>query len=108
MDKEHLTPDVAFNVLAKRHRFEDRDGKPLYAEECGIPMWGAPSRHSYVPLELTNKTHFSRTHLHKLRRQFFHPSAEKLHNLLRRSGPDQTTPDIRKIHEDLTKQCDPC
>ena len=30
LDREHLPPNVSFNVLAKRQRADDGDGKPLY------------------------------------------------------------------------------
>jgi len=108
IDRESLTPDVAFNVLAKRRRKTTADGTPIYIEEWSIPMWRAASRHSYVALSISHPTYFTRTQLQKLHRQFFHPSAEKLYNLLRRTRPENTTPATRKMLEDITARCDPC
>jgi len=108
IDREGLTPDVAFNVLAKRRQETTAAGTRIYIEEWSVPMWRAASRHSYVALSTSHPTLFTRTQLQKLHRQFFHPSAEKLYNLLRRSRPADTTPATRKVLEDITARCDPC
>ena len=108
LDRENLTPDVAYNVLAKRRCIERHNASPIYVEEWAIPMTRAKTRHSYVPLRVQHKKFFTRTQLQRLHRQFFHPSADKLYKLLKRSRPDETTPETKKILEDLTKRCDPC
>jgi len=103
IDRERLTPDVAFNSLAKRRREERTNDTPIFIEEWSVPMWRAASRHSYVALSISRPTHptlFTRTQLQKLHRQFFHPSAEKLYNLLKRSRPEATTPATRKVLEE--------
>ena len=51
---------------------------------------------------------FTSNQLHKLHRQFLHPSAEKLYNLLRRYRPEDTTPETKKTLKDITRRCDPC
>lgn len=107
-DRERLTPDVSFNVLAKRKRETAPDGTHIYVEEWSVPMWRAASRHSYVGLSIHHPTHFTRTQPQKLDRQFFHPSAGKLFHLLQRSRPADTTPETRRILKDISARCDPC
>ena len=108
LDRERLTPDTAFNRLAKRHKHITTENKAVYIEDWYIPMRRSRSRHSYVPLRVSIDTYFTRSQLHTLHRQFFHPSAEKLYRLLLKSRPEDTTPETKKILEDLTKRCDPC
>ena len=109
LDREGLTPDIAYNVLAKRTRIARKgNGPPLYVEEWGITMWRSRSRHSYVPIHFSIAVHFTRTQLHKLHKKFSHPSADKLYNLLKRSRPEDTSPKTREILEDLTRRCHQC
>lgn len=71
LDREVLTPDVAFNLLAKRIRVDNgKDFKPLYLEEWSIPMWRSDSRHSYVPLDVSIATYLTRTELYKSQKSF--------------------------------------
>lgn len=51
---------------------------------------------------------FSRAELAKLHRQFYHPPAEKLFELLNRTRPDDTTPKTLEVLKGLSRQCDPC
>ena len=44
----------------------------------------------------------------KLHKQFAHPSAQKLYNLLKRSRPEDTIPETLRILEGLAKRRDPC
>ncbi len=79
----------------------------MYIDNWFIPMHRAPSSHLHVDMDLSASVHFTRAQLSKLRRQFFHPSAQKLFNLLRRTRPDDATPETLRILEDFSKQCDP-
>ena len=108
LDKEGLTADTAFNRLAKRFQHFLPDRKPIYVEDWHIPMTRGRSGHSYVPMCVTIDTFFTRSQLHTLHRQFFHPSADKLYKLLLRSRPEATSTETKKILEDLTKRCVPC
>ena len=54
------------------------------------------------------KIYFTRAQLWKLHRQFFHPSAQKLFNLLRRTRPEEATPETLNTLRNLSKRCDPC
>lgn len=108
IDRVGLTPDVTFNVLAKRKRITQPGKRTLYVNEWVIPMRQSLSRHSYVSLALSLQTCFIRTQLHRLLSNFYHPSAAKLYNLLRRSRPQETTPSTRAILEDLADHCVLC
>ena len=49
---------------------------------------------------------FTRSQLGRLHKQFFHPSAEKLLNMLKKARPEETTLKILSVLQDLTKRCD--
>ena len=95
LDRERLTPDIAYNVLGKRRKITQKDGTAIYIEDWGIPMCRAAIRHTYLPIAVNIPVHFTRTQLQKQHRQFFHPTAEKLYNLLRRSRPEDTTTETK-------------
>ena len=44
----------------------------------------------------------------KIHRQFYHPTAEKLFNLLMKAKPEEGTTETRRILDELTSRCDPC
>lgn len=52
--------------------------------------------------------HFTPIQLHKLRRQFFHPSVEKLLNLIKKAHPEHATKETRQALQDIISRCDPC
>ena len=65
--------------------------------------------HVYAPLFLPSvPIHYTRQQLSKLHQSFFHPSVDKLFNLIRRSKPDEADAETRRILEDITSRCDPC
>lgn len=49
-----------------------------------------------------------RSQLGKMHKQFFHLSAEKLFNLLKKARPEETAAETLQILKDLSKCCDPC
>jgi hypothetical protein len=53
-------------------------------------------------------THFSSAQLHRLHKHFFHPSAAKLLNLLRRGYPESLTYDTRRILQEINSSCETC
>eukprot|EP00171_Calliarthron_tuberculosum_P000237 IDg237t1 len=64
--------------------------------------------HVYAEMSSLNRTLYTRTQLHKLHRQFGHPSANKLYQLLKRANPAESFPDVLRELEEISKQCDPC
>jgi transposase InsO family protein len=51
---------------------------------------------------------FSRLQLERLHRHFVHPSAAKLHALLRRARPDSLPADTLKVLQDINHACHTC
>jgi len=64
--------------------------------------------HIYLEWEDLYVTMFSSAQLRKLHRQFFHPSADKLYNLLRRSRPGEANEETRAMLKEITESCHPC
>ena len=63
--------------------------------------------HMYIEWP-TSSVLFTRSELVKLHRQFKHPSAEKLYNLLKRSKVADVDSDTRRLLEEITKSCNTC
>ena len=103
MDENSLTPCLVTNTLVKRVA---KQGKTT--DLWSIKLNRAQSNHLFAPLRLPNVTRFSRVQLGKLHRQFFHPSPEKLFNLIKKARPEHATPETRDELDDITARCDPC
>ena len=108
LDREGLIADTVAGRLTKRVRTQSKQGHEHYVDEWSIPLYRSPSRHVYARMHFAFTTFFARSQLLKLHKQFFHPSAQKLFNLLRRARPEEATPETLAILEDLSKRCDPC
>lgn len=50
----------------------------------------------------------TRAHLANILRQFYHPSLQKLFNLLKKALPELATPEILRILEEIATFCGPC
>lgn len=110
LDSNHLSSDTTFNLLAKRTRLINDDGTVVYIDKWSVPLFRGSRKHVYACIG--NKTAvdilFTRSKLVRLHLHFFHPSAEKLFNILRRARPDEATPQTKAILQDITKRCNPC
>ncbi|PXF39742.1 hypothetical protein BWQ96_04444 [Gracilariopsis chorda] len=51
---------------------------------------------------------FTLPELRKLRYHFFHPTAQKLYNLIKQAHPEHLTPTTRKTLEDISCACATC
>lgn len=51
---------------------------------------------------------FTMPELRHLHYHFFHPTAKKLYNLIKRAHPEQLTPSTRKMLEDISRNCATC
>ena len=51
---------------------------------------------------------YTRQELHKLHLHFFHPSARKLFNLVKRAHPTKATAQTRRLLEEISKSCSTC
>eukprot|EP00171_Calliarthron_tuberculosum_P005792 IDg5792t1 len=108
LDREQLVADTVFNRLARRSVHTCEGNRQVYVDEWYIPLIRSSSRHVYVPLHRESQTLFTRSQLFKLHRQFFHPSAGKLFNLLKRARSEHATPETLAILQDISNRCDPC
>jgi hypothetical protein len=64
--------------------------------------------HIYLDWSELHNTMFNESQLEKLHRQFYHPSADKLYNLIKRARPDQVHDETRNILQEITSTCHPC
>ena len=113
LDAESLVAETCSNQLKKRivlQNIEGTDGTKL--DNVAVDEWSiALTRylgHIYAPYGPSTATYFTRTQLIKIYRQLAHPSAQKLHNLLKRAHPEKATPETLRILQDLCRRCDPC
>lgn len=60
----------------------------------------------FAPLHMPKLTRFIPVQLNKLHHQFFHPSPDKLFNLIKRSRPERATPETLKALEEINARCD--
>ncbi len=104
LDREGLVADTVFNRLARRSSVEVGSGTAAYIEEWFIPLIRSPIAHVYTSIEKATRSHFTRAQLHKLHRQFFHPSSRKLYNLILKARPEQVTSDTLKILEEISRR----
>ena len=107
LDRESLIADTVANRLTKRSVVHD-NGSYFYFDEWYMPLFRSKSGHVYVEIDCSTTVMFTRSQLGKLHKQFFHPSGEKLFNLLKRARPDEKTPERLETLQDLSKRCDPC
>ena len=108
LDREALIADTVAGRLTKRVKTKSKEGQEQFVDEWSVPLYRAPSRHVFARMHFAFATFFARSQLLKLHKQFFHPSAQKLFNLLCRARPEEATPETLSILEDLSKRCDPC
>lgn len=62
----------------------------------------------FYPIRDAHEILYTRVQLEKLHRQLYHPSTEKLLNLLKRADPDRLDKDTRSLLEDIAKRCHAC
>lgn len=108
LDREELVADTVFRRLARRSTRMLDDGATAYVDDWYVPLVRSQSGHVYVPFDRESRCLFTRAQLHKLHKQFFHPSATKLFNLMKRARPEHATPETLEILKDISRRCDPC
>ena len=106
-DREALMADTVANRLTRRS-FVQNNGSFLYLDEWHVPLLRSESGHVYVEMDFPSSGMLTRSQLGKLHKQFFHPFAEKLFNLLKKARPEETTAGTVSILQDLSKRRDPC
>lgn len=106
--REELLTDAVFNRLSNCSVVGRNDCQNLDLDECILPIHHAESGHRYFSMAADHLNIFSRSHLHRLHRQFFHTSLKKLFNVLKTSRPRDATPETLQIFKDILKRCDTC
>eukprot|EP00171_Calliarthron_tuberculosum_P019742 IDg19742t1 len=100
LERERLVADTVYNRLARRKAFEIGNNRMIYVDDWFIPLIRSASKHVYVPIDRGTCVYFTRTQLHKLHRQFFYPSADKLFNLILRARPEARN----RLNKNLTQR----
>ena len=108
LDQESLTPDTVENRLVKKIPVKKQDGTFQYMEQWHVPMYRSKSNHLYVDMDFPISMRYTKSQLSKPHKNFFHPAADKLFNLLRKSKPEEATPETLDALKDITKRCYPC
>ena len=107
LDSHSLIPDTVMDRLTKRIMFSNDDGSKGY-----IDLWSVPIRryggHAFVRMSGPARVNFTRAHLRSLHRNFSHPSAEKLYQLIKKARPEYATAETMNTLKELTKRCVPC
>ena len=94
LDREQLVADNVDNVLdSRRHGWK-------------LPLT-RKNGHMYLAWEPCS-TLFTRAELRRMHLHFFHPSARKLFNILKRARLVETTPETHKILKQISKACNTC
>ena len=82
--------------------------RPLeYCDEWSMPLHGVDS-HLYAKMSIPSQIFYTSAQLRKLHRQFCHPLAEKLYNLLKTAGVEAVTPKTLEKLEHIARTCELC
>jgi hypothetical protein len=107
--------DLGIPLLLGLDFLDEHSFNPLSVQNnlwCVDGKWSLPITrkhgHLYLCWAPTMTTHYSRAQLYRLHKHFFHPSAGKLLNLLRRGYPESLTPDTRRLLQDISSSCETC
>lgn len=85
-----------------------RPGETLnYKDLWSVPLIRHDS-HLYAEMNFPRYTFYSTAQLRKLHRQFAHPSAGKLYNLLERAGIEAVDTSTLEQLEQIVARCEPC
>ena len=103
MDVTRATPNILENQM------EIQIGSET---DRGIKSLPLTRKHGHVYIEWEpgdmSDNFFTSQELTKLHRQFYHPSAEKLNNLLRRANPKDVSPETHQLIQAIVRACDIC
>lgn len=108
LDWECLAADTVASRLTERVEYSEETKPAVYYDQWYVSLYRSKANHIYAEMNCPADLLLTMCRLHKLHRKFCHPSPEKPFNLLRRSRPEEISPEILTILQDLTKRCDPC
>ena len=94
------------NRLVKR--IPDTNSEFGYVDLWYVPLIRARSGHLFARMDCPTPIYLTKMQLNRLHKQFSHPSATKLFNVIARARPLDATPATRKILEEIGKRYDVC
>lgn len=103
LDCESLLADTVAN-RSKKRSISHANGFNSPLDEWHATPHRSKCGHIYVDMDCSPSVMFK----NNLHQQFFHPSAEKLFNLLKRARLEDTSSETLEILRDFSKCCDPC
>lgn len=101
LDRERLLADNVENVVLHSRLYGWK--MPVVSRGAGRGLGG----HMYLVWD-TALTMYTQSELKKMHLHFYHPSARKLYNLLKRASPDSVDGSTLKTLEDVSKACRTC
>ncbi len=107
LDAESLYADNTTNRLVHRLIYDRSSESIDYEDKWAVPIIRNDG-HLYSRMSFPSFTFYTSVQLHKLHRQFAHPSAEKLYNLLQRAGLEAVTPETLERLKEIVAKCEPC
>lgn len=99
-----LSPTDLWNVFFKQG---DDESYCYVVGGWNVPLHLAGG-HMYVYMSFPTLTYFTRMKLRKLHRQFSHTSVTQIYALLKRTRPEDLSPDTYKTLQKISANCDPC
>ena len=107
LDSEELYADNVTNRLVHRHVVSNNNGILQYLDKWHVPL-SRHDNHLYAAMSFPHFLFYTTTQLEKMHRQFAHPSASKLFNLLKRAGTEAVDAKTFKRIRDIVARCEPC
>lgn len=82
----------------------------VYVDEWSVPLYRHSNKNVYA--QIGDRTAvgllFTLSYLISSHRHVFHPSLDKLLNLLRKACPEEVTSELKVVWFDIIKRCDHC
>ena len=107
LDAECLYADNVTNRLVHRQVLGKSNGVLNYKDKWSVPLMRIDN-HLYAGMVFPHHLFYTTAQIHKLHRQFAHPSASKLFNLLKRAGTEAVDAKTFKQLTDIVARCEPC
>lgn len=107
LDRKCLAAETVASRLTKVN-YSNMTGSALYYDEWHKTLYRSKRRQVYAKMYFSADVMFTRFQLHKLHRQFSRPPPEKLFDLPHKSRPEESSPEIFTILQDLTTRYDHC
>ena len=98
LDSESLVADTVINRLVHRTYIPGNAQQHYVMNDWSVPLKRIDD-HVYVEMSHPSSVNFTRAQLEKIHKNFFHPTVDKLFNLIKRAQHDEATPETKQILE---------